>query len=67
MSKHRHIHHPDLIDEIERYCEARSLKKSQFGRLAVGDGSLVTDLKSGRELRGATIAKVRKFISSATQ
>jgi hypothetical protein len=59
------IPHSELIREIEAFCAENGVTKTRFGRATTGDGSLVPDLYDGRELRRATLAKVRAFMSGA--
>jgi hypothetical protein len=40
------------------------MAESTFGRLAVGDWKLVSQLRAGRELRRRTAERVREFIAS---
>lgn len=56
--------HPDLLAEVLAYCEARGVAKTRFGREAVNDRSLVSDLLSGRELRLSTIAAIRRYMAT---
>lgn len=55
---------PDLLKKIIRYCELKEMPESTFGRLAVADGSLVADLRTGRSLTMRTVEKVEKFMSA---
>lgn len=57
--------HPELLSDILAFCAKRGMPKSVFGREAVRDASLIPDLIGGRELRRATIAKVRAFMDAA--
>jgi predicted GIY-YIG superfamily endonuclease len=50
--------HPELIAEIERYCEANGVSETAFGMAATGDLSLVADLRKGRECRRATLRRI---------
>jgi hypothetical protein len=56
--------HPELLREILSFCEERGIPKSVFGRAAVKDASLVTQIEAGRELRMRTIARVRDFMAT---
>ena len=51
-----------LLHAIEKRLLAARMTPSRFGRLAVNDPRLVFDLRSGRELRGPTEARVRAFL-----
>lgn len=61
--------HPELLRDILAFCEKRGIPKSVFGREAVRDASLVTQIQNGRELRRRTIERVRAFMEAegATQ
>jgi hypothetical protein len=54
----------DLLHRINAFCERHAIKPTAFGRLALGDGSLISNLKAGRSptLRSAT--KIDAFMSS---
>ena len=54
----------DLLVAIERFLTASGMSASAFGTLATGDPVLVYDLRNGRELRRATRARIRAFISA---
>lgn len=52
----------DILKEIEEFRAEHDIPMTTFGRRSVGDANLVANLKAGRELRRATIAKVRHFM-----
>lgn len=52
----------DLLTEIEAFRQAHDMAESTFGRGAANDTRLIPQLREGRELRRATIAKVRQFM-----
>lgn len=52
----------DLLSEIEAFREAHGFAKTVFGRKAANDTRLIDQLEQGRELRRATVAKVRNFM-----
>lgn len=52
----------DLLHDIETFCAAHAMRESRFGRDAVNDAKLVSNLREGRELRRATREKVRHFM-----
>ncbi|WP_242181555.1 hypothetical protein [Sphingomonas sp. CARO-RG-8B-R24-01] len=54
----------ELIGDIEAFCRTHQLKPSRFGRDAVNDTTFVPQLKTGREPRRATIARVRTFMAT---
>lgn len=53
----------DILDDIERFIATHDIPPTSFGRRSIGDANLVENLKAGRELRRATRAKVRAFMS----
>jgi len=53
-----------LLAAIEAFCEREGMAPTTFGRKALGDGRLVGRLRSGRQVRAATVAKVRAFLAS---
>jgi hypothetical protein len=52
-----------LLREIAGYCRSAGMAESTFGRLAVNDGKLVSRLRFGRRVTGATMERVRSFMS----
>lgn len=54
----------EILGMIERYLRRHDLPPTKFGRLAVGDPRLVGDMRNGRELRAATLARVATFMAS---
>lgn len=57
----------DLLREIEAFCAANHIRESRFGRDAVNDTAFIPQLRSGREPRRATVAKVRHFMATYGQ
>ena len=53
-----------LIWRIERFLRASAMPPTKFGRLAIGDPRLIGDLRSGRQLRAGTVARIEAFIAS---
>ena len=51
-----------LLLRIERYLRARKMAPTRFGRDAVGDPWLVSDLRDGRVLRGSTAARIEAYL-----
>lgn len=47
-----------LLSTIEHYLKASGTRPTRFGREAIGDPSLVSDLRRGREPRPRTIARI---------
>ena len=54
----------DLISEIEQFCLRNGISETRFGELAMNDKPFVSQLKSGRDLRGSTLRKLKKFMVS---
>lgn len=52
----------NILDLIEAHRSKTGLTKTAFGRLSVGDPSLVFELEGGRELRRRTVARIMSFI-----
>ena len=51
-----------LIRRIERFLAKADMKPTRFGRETVGDPRLISDIKNGRELRDATIARIQAWL-----
>jgi hypothetical protein len=51
-----------LMRRIEQFLERADMKPTRFGRAAVGDPRLLSDMKNGRELRDATIARIQAWL-----
>ena len=51
-----------LLSEIDAFLEAHGVAETRFGRDSVNDARLIADLREGRELRRATIERVRLFM-----
>lgn len=58
MHKHTPTH-PDIIAEIEAICAAHGISHRRFGLIATNDAGLHSKLLRGRELRRATLSRVR--------
>lgn len=54
----------DLLNEIEAFRADHGIAESSFGRKAANDTRLIGQLRDGRELRRATVAKVRQFMAT---
>lgn len=52
-----------LLQRIERHLRQRRMSQTRFGREAVGDPNLVSQLKAGRELRAATLQRVTNYLN----
>jgi hypothetical protein len=55
----------ELLEQIEAYLEQSGVPPSTFGRMAVGDPRLVTDLRSGRRVRRSTEERLRRYLNHA--
>lgn len=53
-----------LMRRIERFLQRADMAPTRFGREAVGDPRLVSDMKNGRELRDATIARIQAWLDA---
>lgn len=53
-----------LLREIERYLRASAMKPTVFGRAAVNDPRLVSDLRRGREPGVRLSARVRAYMQA---
>lgn len=51
-----------LMRRIENFLEREAMPPTRFGRDAVNDPRLVFDLRNGRELRDATIARIQAWL-----
>ena len=58
--------HPSeaLLNEIDGFLSKAGIAPTIFGRDAVGDPNLMRNLKAGRELRSATLTRVKDFMAS---
>ena len=52
-----------LLQRIERHLRCRRMTPTRFGREAVGDPNLVSQLKDGRELRAETVRRIVEYIN----
>ncbi len=52
-----------LLQRIENHLRRRRMTPTRFGREAVGDPNLVSQLKDGRELRTATFQRVVDYLN----
>ena len=52
-----------LIRSIEKFLRQTGMPATKFGRLAAHDPRFVLDLRSGREPRGGTEARIHGFIA----
>lgn len=53
----------DILKRIERFCVERDVKPTAFGRQAIGDANLITNLRANRSLTLKTAARIMTFIA----
>ena len=53
-----------LASQIARVCVRAGLSPTQFGKQAINDPRLFSDLKRGRELRRKTLARVHDALAA---
>jgi hypothetical protein len=51
-----------LLLRIERHLRMHRMSPTRFGREAVGDPNLLSQLKDGRELRAATAQRIVDYL-----
>ena len=56
---------PSLLQRIEAYLRRTGMSPSEFGRRAVRDGLLVTEMRRGRKPRPRTEARIQAFLDQA--
>jgi hypothetical protein len=54
----------EMLDQIERFLAAHTMKPSRFGLEAMGDGALVQQLRAGRSLSLRNAERVVRFMAS---
>ena len=52
----------ELLSRIEQHLAAAGVAATRFGRVVVGDPRFVEDLRSGRNPRERTIARVAHYL-----
>jgi tRNA-dihydrouridine synthase len=55
----------DLLDRIERHLQKSGVKATSFGRAAVNDPGLVRQMRSGRQPKAPTVARLEAFLDAA--
>jgi hypothetical protein len=55
----------DLFLDIHLFCKSKGITPTTFGKLAVNDQKLVTELKRGRTPKPETVARIRAFMEAA--
>lgn len=51
-----------LLARIQRYCAEHCIAESTFGRLAIRDPRLLSDMRAGRKLSRRTVERIALFI-----
>jgi hypothetical protein len=53
-----------LMRRIELFLQRANMAPTRFGRNAVGDPRLISDMKNGRELRESTVHRVVAWLDA---
>jgi len=53
-----------LLHDVLAFCKTHDLPETTFGRGAVKDPRLVSDLRRGRQVRSATEQRIRAFMET---
>ena len=53
-----------LMRRIQLFMKRADMAPTRFGREAVGDPRLISDLRNGRELRGSTAARIHAWLDA---
>lgn len=53
----------EVLARIERFLRKADMPPTTFGRLAVNDPRLISDLRAGREAGSKIIARIDAFIA----
>lgn len=61
--KHALISDAEMLERIEAFCKTHNLGTAAFGRAAIGDPSLVGNLRKERSLTLRTANKIAAFMS----
>ena len=56
-----------LMRRIEKFLKREDMKPTRFGREALGDPRLISDIKNGRELRDRTLARIQAWLDEQEQ
>ena len=54
----------ELLARIEAFCADHTMAPTTFGRAALGDGSLVANLKAGRSVTLKSAQRVAQFMAT---
>lgn len=55
----------DLFLDIHLFCKAKNITPSTFGRLAINDQKLMSEMKRGRMPKPKTVERIRAFMGAA--
>jgi hypothetical protein len=53
-----------LMRRIQLFLKRADMAPTRFGREAVGDPRLISDLRNGRELRESTCARIHAWLDA---
>ena len=53
-----------LMRRIQLFLQRAEMAPTRFGREAVGDPRLISDLRNGRELRETTAARIHAWLDA---
>lgn len=53
----------ELLSTIERFCSQHEIAPTAFGRAAIGDGNLISNLKANRSVTLKTAHRVLAYMS----
>ena len=51
-----------ILWKVERFLQTTAMPQTRFGRLAVNDPRLVTDMRCGREVGPRMAARIERFL-----
>lgn len=54
----------EVLARVRRYMKQTGMPATEFGRRAVNDPRLVSDLVNGREPRSRTVARIDAYIAA---
>lgn len=52
----------NLLPAIRIWCRSHGMSETRFGRAALGDPRLISDIRRGRTLRPRTLSRVLVFM-----
>lgn len=54
----------ELLKRIERFCTKHEIAPTAFGRAAIGDGNLISNLRASRSVTLKTARRVLSYMSN---